>query len=239
VLAYGMGMQMLREIVMDTETTGLDPSNERLIEVGCIELVNRNPTGREFHRYLNPERDVHRDAVAVHGLTLEFLKDKPLFKDVVEEFLEFIGEAPLVAHNASFDIAFLNAELARLDRASLRSDRVVDTLVLARRRHPAGPNSLDALCKRYGIDNSERTKHGALVDSMLLANVYVELLGERQASLGLGGQGGAETSAQLRLAAAKPRPTPLPPRLSEEGTLAHREFVKTLGPKALWLRFFA
>jgi DNA polymerase-3 subunit epsilon len=231
-------MHMLREIVMDTETTGLDPANgDRLIELGCIEIVNRIPTGREFHRYLNPERDIHRDAVAVHGLTLEFLKDKPLFKDVAEEFLEFIGEAPLVAHNATFDVAFLNAELERAVRPALRFDRVVDTLVLARRRHPAGPNSLDALCRRYGIDNSQRTKHGALMDSLLLANVYVELLGERQATLGLGGQGGAESSAQLRFAAAKPRPQPLAPRLSEAAGLAHREYVKTLGPRALWLRF--
>ena len=184
---------MLREIVIDTETTGLDPSNgDRLIELGCVEIVNRIPTGREFHRYLNPERDIHPDAVAVHGLTREFLKDKPLFKDVADEFLEFIGDAPLVAHNASFDIGFINAELARLPRPPLALDRVVDTLALARRRHPAGPNSLDALCKRYGIDTSERTKHGALMDSLLLANVYVELLGERQATLGLGGQGAAE-----------------------------------------------
>jgi DNA polymerase-3 subunit epsilon len=233
-------MKMLREIVMDTETTGLDPSNgDRLIEIGCIEIVNRIPTGREFHRYLNPERDIHRDAVAVHGLTVEFLKDKPLFKDVAEELLEFIGDAPLIAHNASFDIAFLNAELARLTRPPLRFDRVVDTLVLARRRHPAGPNSLDALCKRYGIDNTERIKHGALMDALLLANVYVELLGERQATLGLGGQGGAETSVHLRVAPARPRPEPLRARLFEAGELAHREFVKTLGPKALWLRFFA
>jgi DNA polymerase III subunit epsilon len=235
-----MGLQMLREIVMDTETTGLDPANgDRLIEIGCIEIVNRNPTGREFHRYLNPERDIHRDAIAVHGLTVEFLKDKPLFKDVAAEFLEFIDDAPLIAHNASFDVSFLNAELARLAKPPLRFDRVVDTLVLARRRHPAGPNTLDALCKRYGIDNSKRTKHGALMDSLLLANVYVELLGERQATLGLGGQGSAEASVQLRAIAAKPRPQPLPARLSEAGELAHREFVNTLGPKALWLRFFA
>ena len=146
----------------------------------------------------------------VHGLTLEFLKDKPLFKDIAEEFLEFIGDAPLVAHNASFDVGFLNAELSALAKPPLRFDRVVDTLMLARRRHPAGPNSLDALCKRYGIDNSIRIKHGALIDSLLLANVYVELLGERQATLGLGGQGGAETSVQLRIATARPRPEPLP-----------------------------
>jgi DNA polymerase-3 subunit epsilon len=229
---------MLREIVMDTETTGLDAATgDRLIEIGCVEIVNRIPTGREFHRYLNPERDLHRDAVEVHGLTPEFLKDKPLFRDVADEFLQFIGNAPLVAHNATFDLAFLNAELARLPKPPLRADRLVDTLVLARRRHPAGPNSLDALCKRYGIDNSERIKHGALMDSLLLASVYVELLGERQATLGLGGQGEAETSLELRIAPALPRPQPLPSRIMETGEAQHREFVKTLGPKALWLRF--
>ena len=156
---------MLREIVIDTETTGLDPANgDRLIELGCIEIVNRIPTGREFHRYLNPQRDIHRDAVAVHGLTGDFLKDKPLFKDIADEFLAFIDDAPLVAHNASFDLGFINAELQRAARPPLTLNRVVDTLVLARRRHPAGPNSLDALCKRYGIDTSERVKHGALLE---------------------------------------------------------------------------
>jgi DNA polymerase-3 subunit epsilon len=229
---------MLREIVIDTETTGLDPSNgDRLIELGCIEIVNRIPTGREFHRYLNPERDIHRDAVEIHGLTGEFLKDKPLFKDVVDDLLEFLGEAPLIAHNASFDLAFLNAELARLARPPLGLGRFVDTLALARRRHPAGPNSLDALCKRYGIDTSERVKHGALLDSMLLANVYVELLGERQATLGLGGQNGQETSVHLRMAVARQRPQPLASRLTQDAEQAHRRFVETLGAKALWLRF--
>jgi DNA polymerase-3 subunit epsilon len=173
----------------------------------------------------------------VHGLTLEFLKDKPLFRDIAEEFLDFIADAPLVAHNATFDIGFLNAELKRLSRPPLGGDRVVDTLALARRRHPAGPNTLDALCKRYGIDNSKRTKHGALMDSLLLAGVYVELLGERQATLGLGGQGRTETAVQLRATRARSRPQPLPPRLPAEGEAAHREFVKSLGPKALWLRF--
>jgi DNA polymerase-3 subunit epsilon len=229
---------MLREIVIDTETTGLDPANgDRLIELGCIEIVNRIPTGREFHRYLNPQRDIHRDAVAVHGLTGEFLKDKPLFKDIADEFLAFIDDAPLVAHNASFDLGFINAELQRAARPPLTLNRVVDTLVLARRRHPAGPNNLDALCKRYGIDTSERVKHGALLDSMLLANVYVELLGERQATLGLGGQGGPETTAHLRVAAARQRPQPLPPRLSPEAEQAHAAFVETLGAKALWLLY--
>ena len=229
---------MLREIVMDTETTGLDPANgDRLIELGCIEIVNRIPTRQEFHRYLNPERAIHRDAVAVHGLTDDFLKDKPLFKDIADEFLAFIGEAPLVAHNASFDLGFINAELERARRPPLSLDRVVDTLVLARRRHPAGPNSLDALCKRYGIDLSARTKHGALLDSMLLANVYVELLGERQATLGLGGQSGQETTVHRYLVAAQQRPEPLAPRLSEAAEQAHRAFVKTLGAKALWLHY--
>jgi DNA polymerase-3 subunit epsilon len=229
---------MLREIVIDTETTGLDHANgDRLIELGCIEIVNRIPTGREFHRYLNPERDVHPDAIAVHGLTNEFLRDKPLFKEVVDEFLAFLDEAPLVAHNAAFDIAFINAELARTGRGPLAFDRVVDTLALARRRHPAGPNSLDALCKRYGIDLSVRSKHGALLDSMLLANVYVELLGERQATLGLGGQSPSQAIVVQRPIAAQPRPQPLSPRLTAEGEAAHRGFVKTLGPKPLWLAF--
>lgn len=231
---------MLREIILDTETTGLDHANgDRVIEVGCVEIVNRIPTGREFHRFINPERDVHREAVAVHGLTREFLSDKPLFKDVADDFLEFIGDAPIVMHNASFDVAFLNAELARLQRPALTSDRVVDTLILARRRHPAGPNSLDALCKRYGIDNSQRTKHGALMDSLLLAGVYVELLGERQATLGLGGQNGSESTMRTRATAAKQRPQPLPPRLSPEGEEAHAAFVKTLGEKAIWLHYMA
>jgi DNA polymerase-3 subunit epsilon len=229
---------MLREIVIDTETTGLDAANgDRLIELGCVEIVNRIPTGREFHRYFNPERDIHRDAIAVHGLTIEFLRDKPLFKDAAGEFLEFVGEAPLVAHNAAFDLGFINAELARLGWPALGGERVVDTLALARRRHPAGPNSLDALCKRYGIDLSKRTKHGALLDSMLLAGVYVELLGERQATLGLGGQSGQETAVQLRAVPARQRPQPLAPRLSQADEQAHQDFVRTLGDKVLWLQF--
>jgi DNA polymerase III subunit epsilon len=229
---------MLREIVIDTETTGLDCANgDRLIEVGCVEIVNRIPTGREFHRYINPEREVHREAVAVHGLTNDFLKDKPLFNAVAGEFIDFIGEAPLVMHNASFDVGFLNAELERVPLPRLASERVVDTLMLARRRHPAGPNSLDALCKRYGIDNSNRTKHGALVDALLLASVYVELLGERQAAFSLAGNGTAQSSVALRRRAAKQRPSPLPSALTEEVERAHREFVNTLGENALWLQF--
>jgi len=232
---------MQREIVFDTETTGLDPARgDRLIEIGCIEIVNRIPTGREFHYYLNPERDVHPDAVAVHGLTLEFLRDKPLFIDVCEPFLAFIGEAPLVAHNGTFDLGFINAELARLQKPVLPPHRIVDTLQIARRKHPAGPNSLDALCKRYGIDNTKRTKHGALMDAALLAQVYVELLGERQATLGLAEKGGG---AQARngsgaIGRAKPRPEMLPARISAEQIEAHRAFATTLGADALWLKLY-
>ena len=231
----------MREIVLDTETTGLDPkSGDRLIEVGCVELLNRIPTGREFHRYVNPERDVPAEAVAVHGLSGEFLKDKPLFAQVAEELLEFIAEDGLVIHNAVFDIGFLNAELSRLSHPPITMDRVTCTLQLARRRHPAGPNSLDALCKRYGIDNSKRSKHGALVDSALLAEVYIELLGVRQAALGLA----MESAAALREEAgtggrrgALVRPAPLPQRLTAELEAEHLVFIETLGPRALWRRY--
>ena len=234
---------MLREIVLDTETTGLDARKaDRLIEIGCIELVNRIPTGREFHRFINPERTVPAEAEAVHGLSTAFLLDKPLFAEVADDFLDFIAGDTLIIHNAMFDVGFLNAELERLGgRPAIAMSRVVDTLQLARRKHPAGPNSLDALCKRYGIDNSKRIKHGALMDSLLLAEVYVELLGERQASLVLG----AERSSSARdargagSAVRGPRPVPLPVRLTEELMAAHRAFVETLGPKALWKRYFA
>ena len=229
---------MLREVVVDTETTGLDLANgDRVIEIGCVEIVNRIPTGREFHRYLNPDHDVNEDALAVHGLSREFLKDKPLFQDIADEWLAFLGDAPIVMHNASFDVGFLNAELQRVPKPPLTPERVVDTLLLARRRHPAGPNSLDALCKRYGIDNSDRSKHGALLDSVLLARVYVELLGERQATLGLGGEVSSVATVPLHARAAKPRPEPLVARLSEDAERAHCEFVKTLGANALWLRY--
>lgn len=229
----------MREIILDTETTGLDPkSGDRLVEVGCVELLNRIPTGREFHRYINPERDVPAEAVAVHGLSGTFLEDKPLFAHVAEEFLDFIGEDSLIIHNASFDIGFLNAELGRISLPAITMDRVTCTLQLARRRHPAGPNNLDALCKRYGIDNSKRTKHGALKDSLLLAEVYIELLGARQAALGLamGAADGSEMGAARRRT-AKQRSTPLESRLTAEAEAEHRAFVETLGANALWHRY--
>jgi DNA polymerase-3 subunit epsilon len=233
---------MLREIVLDTETTGLDPrKGDRLIEIGCIELVNRIPTGNEFHCFINPERNVPAEAEAVHGISTAFLVDKPVFSKLAGDFLKFIAADTLVIHNAAFDIGFLNMELERLKHPAISMSRVVDTLQLARRKHPAGPNSLDALCKRYGIDNSKRIKHGALMDSILLADVYVELLGERQASLVLQTERArAEREQRTGGAALRgPRPVPLDPRLTAELIAAHRAFVETLGPKALWKRFFA
>jgi DNA polymerase-3 subunit epsilon len=229
---------MLREIVLDTETTGLDPRRgDRLIEIGCIELVNRIPTGNEFHRFVNPEREVPAEAEAVHGLSTAFLADKPVFAEVAEDFLAFIGEDQLVIHNASFDVGFLNAELDRLGKGPILMQRVVDTLMLARRKHPAGPNSLDALCKRYGIDNSNRIKHGALTDSLLLADVYIELLGERQAAMLLADAGKApETkSANRTQRRARQRPEPLPSALTADDEARHAAFVQTLGVNAIWL----
>ena len=229
---------MQREIVLDTETTGLDARNgDRLIELGCVELYNRIPTGREFHAFINPEgQPVHPEAEAVHGISGEFLLDKPVFRDVVGDFLEFIADDQLVIHNAPFDMGFINMELERIDVAPVQMERVVDTLALARRKHPAGPNTLDALCKRYGIDNSVRTKHGAIVDALLLAEVYVELLGERQADLGLGAAGTERQGHGGRIAAAG-RPEPLPPRLTADEIAAHEAFIAGLGEKAIWLTY--
>ncbi len=231
----------MREIVLDTETTGLHAQGgDRLVEIGCVELINRMPTGNEFHVYINPERDVPAEAAAVHGLTTEFLLDKPLFSRVAREFLKFIGPDPLVIHNADFDIGFLNMELERVKAPVLLPDRVVDTLAIARRKHPGGPNTLDALCKRYGIDNSKRTKHGALLDSLLLAEVYIELLDERQARMELAHQGagtGGKTRADGARVAAKQRSEPLAARLSAEEIAAHRKFIESLGDNALWLKY--
>lgn len=178
----------MREVVFDTETTGLDPeSGHRVVEIGCLELINHLPTGRSFQRYLNPERDMPEGAFAVHGLSAEFLSGHPVFEAVADEFLGFIGDSRLIIHNAAFDLKFMNAELRRVNRALLDAARAVDTVELARRKFPGAPASLDALCKRFNIDNSQRTKHGALLDAELLAEVYLELVGGRQATLGLAG----------------------------------------------------
>ena len=227
----------MREIVLDTETTGLDPlQGHRLVEIGCVELVNRIPSGQVFHRYLNPERDMPAEAFAVHGLSADYLKDKPRFAEVVEEMIAFIGDAPLVAHNALFDLGFLNAELERSGRVSLGRERLVDTLMLARRRHPGGSNRLDDLCTRYGVDISRRTKHGALLDAELLAEVYVELVGGRQASLVLVESGRAMADGRP-IAIALTRPATLAPRLSEEELAAHTAFIAGLGDNAIWRQY--
>jgi DNA polymerase III subunit epsilon len=228
----------MREIVFDTETTGLDARDDRIIEIGGVELVNRFPTGRTFHHYINPQgRSVHAEALAVHGISNAQLADKPTFDAISAKFLDFIDGAKLVAHNAAFDIGFVNMELARLGQPAVDPGRIVDTLALARRKHPMGPNSLDALCRRYGIDNSHRTKHGALLDSELLAEVYIELVGGKQAALGLEVVVQA-TPEKLRVDGVaiiiEARPRPLPSRLSPEEEMAHAAMVAEIGEKAIW-----
>jgi DNA polymerase-3 subunit epsilon len=228
----------VREIVLDTETTGLDPRNgDRLVEIGCVELADRFPTGRTFHVYINPDRTMPREAFDVHGLSDEFLADKPRFGDIVEDFLDFLGDARLVIHNAQFDMGFLNAELKRSGRPTLADDRAIDTVQIARRKHPGSPANLDALCARYGIDTTRRVKHGALLDAELLAEVYIELNGGRQADLGLGlgGTGPRGTARIVRV--VRTRPEPLPPRLTADDLAGHAAFVATLGEGALWLRY--
>jgi DNA polymerase-3 subunit epsilon len=230
----------MREIVFDTETTGTDPAaGDRIIEIGGVELVNSFPSGRTFHVYINPQRPVSQGAFEVHGLSDAFLADKPVFAAIADEFLDFVGDAKLVAHNAAFDIAFLNAEFARLDRAAVERGRVVDTLALARRKHPGAPNNLDALCSRYGVDNTRRTKHGALLDAEILSEVYIELLGGKQADLGLalalapvGGRGPAASILRERSRAPIIRLT----NLERE---AHLAFVATLGANAIWRDYLA
>jgi DNA polymerase-3 subunit epsilon len=229
----------MREIVFDTETTGLDPlQGDRLVEIGCIELVNRFPSGRTFHCYFNPERDMPEAAFKVHGLSIDFLKDKPRFADKVDELVEFLGDAALVAHNAMFDLGFLNAELERAKRAAVSRERLVDTLMLARRKHPGGANRLDDLCQRYRVDNSKRVKHGALLDAELLAEVYVELIGARQANLGLAEIAVSTGDAREAAIQIGGRPQPLLPRLASEELAAHREFVATLGEAAIWRKYW-
>ncbi|MBV9568709.1 MAG: DNA polymerase III subunit epsilon [Hyphomicrobiales bacterium] len=229
----------MREIILDTETTGLEhASGDRIVEIAGVELFNRFPTNRSFHVYINPERPMPSEAEKVHGLTDVFLADKPRFAEHVEAFLTFLGDATLVIHNASFDIAFLNAELTRAGHQPLRFDRVVDTLALARRKHPGAPNSLDALCARYGIDNSNRVKHGALLDAELLAEVYIELTEGRQSGLVFevtgAGDGGPLDGAHRP---ALQRAAPLATFVSAEERAVHAAFIVTLGEKAVWREY--
>lgn len=229
----------MREIVLDTETTGLDPANgDRVVEIGAVELVNHLPTGSHYHQYINPQRDMPQEAFAVHGLSEEFLSDKPVFSDIVAEFEAFIGSDTLIIHNAPFDMKFLNAELEMVGRPPLVFGRVIDSLMLARKKHPAGPNSLDALCRRYKIDNSMRDIHGALLDSELLAGVYLELIGGRQTTLTLAAQ--EVTKAPEFVVSKKParkRPQALPARLTEREQKAHKELLDTLKSTPLWDKF--
>lgn len=227
----------MREIVFDTETTGFDAENgDRIVEIGCVEIFNQIPTGKTWHTYLNPERDMPDSAFQVHGLSEEFLSDKPLFGDVVDGFLEFIGDADLVAHNASFDMGFINAEMAAVSIKPIPGSRVIDTLAIAKQKNPAGPNSLDALCRRFGIDNSGRTLHGALLDAELLAEVYLELRGGRQAGLGL-----ESAKREVSLSASDTgdlnRPSPLPSRLNAASKTAHDAAIAKLGDKAIWKKY--
>ena len=229
---------MMREIVLDTETTGFDPaSGHRVVEIGCVELINHVPTGQNFHVYLNPERDMPEEAFNVHGLSEEFLSDKPLFASVAEDFMSFIGDARLVIHNADFDMKFLNWELQMLGMTTMPRDRAIDTVTMARKRYPGSPASLDALCRRFGIDNSARDKHGALLDAELLADVYLELIGGREPGLAL-----ATASAREAVAAAASRSEVVratrparPHAPSEEERARHGDFIAKL-TDALWLK---
>jgi DNA polymerase-3 subunit epsilon len=232
----------MREIIFDTETTGLDPrTGDRMVEIGCVEMVGRVETGRTFHAYFNPERDMPIEAERVHGLSSDFLATKPRFAELADDLLEFLGDAPLVAHNAGFDFGFLNNELERIGRAPIDMERMVDTVALARKKHPGAKNSLDALCTRYGIDRSHRVKHGALLDAELLAQVYVELTGGRQIGLGL-----AESETVVELSATtitatgtaradRPARPPRPHAPSVEELERHRAFVAGI-ENAIWSR---
>ncbi len=230
----------MREIVLDTETTGFEPEQgDRIVEIGGVELLNHMPTGRTFHQYINPERSMPKEAFEVHGLGDDFLRDKPVFAKIAQEFLDFVGDAKLVIHNAAFDMKFLNAELGWLKMPQLPFDQAIDTLEIARKKFPGSPASLDALCRRFGIDNSDRTLHGALLDSEILAEVYLELIGGRQPDFALS-NAHVETSAGASRSEAwkpAPRPTGLPPRIADEERAAHISFVERLGENAIWKKF--
>ncbi len=230
----------MREIIFDTETTGLDNRDDRIIEIGAVELENRFITGRTFHKFVNPQgKKVHPDALAVHGITDESLLDKPVFAEIIDEWMEFTSGAKLIAHNAKFDVGFFNAEFDRIGFPPIDDRLVIDSLALARRRNPMGKNSLDALCKKFGIDNSKREKHGALLDSELLAEVYIELVGGKQAALVLDAEQESGSTADDALSDGivplAPRARPLKPRLTPAEREAHRKMVDTIGANAIWL----
>lgn len=226
----------MREIVLDTETTGFDPSQgDRIVEIGAVELYNHVPTGETYHQYINPERSMPQEAFEVHGLGDEFLADKPKFAQIGQAFLDFVGDAKLVIHNASFDMKFLNAELGWMGLPLLPMNQAVDTLEIARRKFPGSPASLDALCRRFNIDNSARTLHGALLDSEILAEVYLELIGGKQPDFGLASQtSGRQSDPVSENWRPSPRPAALAPLLTEKEAAAHADFIDKLGDNALW-----
>jgi DNA polymerase III subunit epsilon len=226
----------MREIVLDTETTGLSPRDgHRIVEIGAVELINHMPSGESFHVYLNPMRDMPREAEAIHGLSSEFLKDKPTFDAIADSFLAFIGKDPMIIHNASFDMTFINWELMAIGRQAIDPAQVVDSLAIAKQKYPMASNSLDALCRRFGIDLSKRTKHGALLDSELLADVYLELIGGRQTALGLAAPTAKKQFIQsANREPARARPIPLASRLSSEELAAHANLVAEIGAQSKW-----
>lgn len=226
----------MRELVLDTETTGFKPEEgDRLVEIGIVELINHVPTGNTYHQYINPKRDMPQSAFEVHGLSIEFLSDKPVFADVAQAFVDFVGNDRMVIHNAAFDMKFLNAELGWVNRPLLPMSQALDTLAIARKRFPGSPASLDALCRRFGIDNSSRTLHGALLDSEILAEVYLELTGGRQPDFALkSGQKSASGGDSQQSWRPEKRGTKLPSRLTEEETAAHTAFIDAMGDSALW-----
>ncbi|MDW3180519.1 DNA polymerase III subunit epsilon [Roseobacter sp.] len=227
----------MREVVLDTETTGFDPeTGDRIVEIGAVELMGHMATGKTYHQYINPERSMPEEAFQVHGLGDDFLRDKPKFAQVGQAFLDFIGDAKLVIHNASFDIKFLNAELKWMGLPQIPREQAIDTLEIARKRFPGSPASLDALCRRFNIDNSSRTLHGALLDSEILAEVYLELIGGRQPDFGLSTASQNTTGAGGEEWTPRPRPVPLKSRISEEEAAAHADFVAKLGDDAVWLK---
>ena len=229
----------MREIVLDTETTGFDPeTGDRIVEIGAVELLNHVPTGNTYHQYINPERAMPQDAFEVHGLGDDFLRDKPVFAQIAQAFVDFIGDAKMVIHNASFDMKFINAELGWLNMAKLPMDQAIDTLMIARKRFPGSPASLDALCRRFNIDNSARTLHGALLDSEILAEVYLELIGGRQPDFALS-QSTAQRNTTVDGSDWRPgqRPQPLPARITEKEAAAHAALVDSMGDGALWKKF--
>ncbi|WP_370399645.1 DNA polymerase III subunit epsilon [Sulfitobacter sp. JB4-11] len=225
----------MREIVLDTETTGFDPeTGDRIVEIGAVELMGHVATGKTYHQYINPERAMPEDAFQVHGLGDDFLRDKPKFAQVGQAFLDFIGDAKLVIHNAAFDIKFLNAELKWMNLPQIPWEQAIDTLAIARKKFPGSPASLDALCRRFNIDNGARTLHGALLDSEILAEVYLELIGGRQPDFALSHRSDSTGETVTNGWKPQPRPMPLPSRLSEQEAAAHAEFISKLGDDPLW-----